>query len=344
MTMQSSLEKLNSLWHKRCCVEKMPIPLEFPLINSPFDWALNIAQSDPELVSTAMRWVFKDGPQDDKMLYVSRGNATEKVKKAMISGVQQGAAIQLQINGINFKYPPIQDFMHTRLMPFVEKAYPFGSLFHASLWITGGGHIYNSHCDLGDHLLIQLSGEKHVKFWGPAADFDLEHFYNFDFRNDSKRFNGEIKDVVLHPGEMVFFSKGTMHQVAVPEQNEGSVSVAISADHLYPVLTCIQQINQMYNQNLIVKEAFSGWDKFSAYLFDPNRYIYSIGDSMMPKQLLSSFKEIILNSNENTEKYLNEWWKHYSISGKYSPTGTLPLGPSNKEEILKAWESQRLSD
>ena len=102
-------------------VVKLPIPEEFPRIPDALTWALEVAQQDPNLFSTAMRSAFQDGPQDDQMIYASRGQSTDKVRSALIDGVRRSAPVQLQVNGINRKFSPIEDFLQGHLWPAVRR-------------------------------------------------------------------------------------------------------------------------------------------------------------------------------------------------------------------------------
>ena len=87
--------------------QTVAVPDSFPAQADPLEWALGIAAGDAELMATAMRWVLQDGPQDDEMIYLSRGDATEKVRQAAVDGVRKGAAVQLQINAIEKTRAPV---------------------------------------------------------------------------------------------------------------------------------------------------------------------------------------------------------------------------------------------
>lgn len=341
------VEKINALWYSKGHREKLPIPATFPSIPKPFEWALDIARKDPALVSTAMRSAFKDGPKDDKMMYVSRGDATDKVKTALIEGVKGSAAVQLQVNGIDQKFPPFANFLENSIKGRLKTLHPYGFGVGMALWITGSEHIYNVHCDLGDHCLLQLHGKKIVKLYGPTPGFDSDVIFNFDFKNEPERFSGPVTEVVLNPGEMVYFSKGVMHEISIPSDTE-SVSVSIAAQYLYPVLNIVRDMNSSLGTGTELyklQEKYAAWDKFSAYLFDPTRFSGQLSQNpnQMPEDLKQRMMQITLGPKESLSKDLDLWWANLSSTRKYSPTGSLPAPPENKIEILKQWEQESLS-
>lgn len=343
-----TIDYLNSLWCQKCHIEKLPLPASFPKIENPLNWALAIARDDPTLISTAMGSVLKDAPDEDAMVYISRsGDANQKMRNTLVDGVRSGAPVQLQVNGLNKIFDPLDLFLKTSFESFLNRTHPFGYQLVSSLWITGPNHVYNLHCDLGNHILIQLSGTKKIRFFGPRNDFDKNTFFNFDFRNDPQRFMGDDLHLELTPGEMVYFSKGIMHEVSVPEQASRSVSISISLDHLYPLMTMIDLINTYHHGQIKIQDKYTAWDKFSAYLFDPNKLLGYLNTEIMPTSLKNGIKKFMLSfqgTDLELENSLNAWWSTYSKGFQYSPTGLLPKKPENKKQILKKWEEERLAN
>lgn len=195
--------------------------------------------------------------------------------------------------------------------------------------------------------MLQLHGEKRITFWGPTAKFDHEPIFNFDFRGDPARFEGPRVEVLLKPGDMVFFSRGVMHEVCVPEQDSVSVSMTLGVHFYYPLLTVLDLINQRLGDDtaLRLQAEFRFWDKFQYYLFDPTRYVQDPDLTKMPEVLKSKILSLLDAKStryEDAQNLLDEWWKDYVKKREYSPTGYMPKPPSNREELLKQWEQERL--
>lgn len=343
-----NLNKINALWGKSRKLCFLKIPAVFPKITSHWlEWGLLQAARDPHLISTAMRKVLTGEKNDPNMVYVGRGDMSPLERKKVILGVKdENLPIQLQVNGLAQKVPQIDAFVRNYFEPIAKKNHPYGFALASSVWTTGGGHTYNYHVDLGDHLLFQLHGKKIITFWGPAPGFDDKKFFNMDFRGDAKRFRGRVKTIELHAGDAVYFSKGVVHEVSVP-LGTTSVSVTFAMDSLYPLINVVKTINAGLKQKLELKEKYNYWDKFRCTLFDPSKYKalkYQNGE--VPKDLQKAFtKTLIPNphySVKNIENFFESWWKMFAKEKKYSSTGIMPAPPPNRIELLKKWEKERV--
>ena len=163
-------------------------------------------------------------------------------------------------------------------------------------------------------------------------------------------FRGKVLDIVLEPGQGVFFSDGVMHEISIPK-NEQSVSIAIKAAHIYPILNVVKDLCTMSS----IKDAFTintqylHWDKFRTYYFNPTRFVTPPLKpyKAMPTLLRKKFLEVIIPKTAEHSKmlpvFLDRWWVDLTVRKNYSPTGLFPEQPVNRADLLKKWEEERLT-
>lgn len=310
---------------------------------SVFEWAMAMAAADPRLKATAMKNVLKGVPEDEKgMMYLSRGEPeNDKIRQIALSGPRENLAVQLQSDGLNRKHPPLQAFIEKELVPILNQKLPLGYNAHSSLWITGEGHAYDRHVDLGDHILIQLCGKKRIKFNYMKQPFERNQICAMNFRELPERFEGEAFETVLEPGQMAFFSRGILHDISIDEGP--SVSISMGADYLYPLLTFARQMNDIAQNEVVqLKDQHMHWDKFRATLFDPNYFVTEHGAE--GKFLLWSLLQSVNQKPETQQaKQAYEiWWQNFAEKQQVGIFSGLPTPPANKNELLKQWEKERI--
>jgi len=107
----------------------------------------------------------------------------------------------------------------------------FGSMVGANVYLTPPGtQGFAPHWDDVEVFMCQLEGSKHWRIYGPREDGEkLPRFSSPNFDQDEV---GEpILDTVLHPGDMLYLPRGTIHQGNCLE-NEHSLHITISCYQL----------------------------------------------------------------------------------------------------------------
>ncbi len=348
--MTTELDALNRLWGTRQA-KKVHTPKEFPLAADIWNWALEIAERDENLIGTAMRSTFQNESEDEEgMIYASRGNASEKVRKALIKGVRNRSAVQLQVNWLDKKAPEYGTFLRNYLDPVLREHYPFGWDMSAVMFITGSAHVYDAHCDLEDGLLFQLHGRKKVRCWGPSPEWYQQPIFDLDHFDKPHLFQGREQEFDLTPGHVLYFSAGVMHEVSIPE-GEISVSISVRPSTVYPIISVAGDLNRMVGEKegYLLPEEKSHWFKFKANFFEPSRYADSLkteqGRTAMPKELKQAFLGIVKSGRPELEKklpqLLDAWWADFAKRRNHCPTGALPPPPPDREIFLAKLERQR---
>lgn len=124
------VERINDLWYSKCKIEQLKIPGSFPRIDDPLAWGLAMAEADPSLVSTTMRSAIKNLPNDNQMVYVSRGRVSPKTKSELVHAVAEKSPVQLQINAVNKKIHSYSDVFNVCLFAKTQRTSLFWLQLH----------------------------------------------------------------------------------------------------------------------------------------------------------------------------------------------------------------------
>jgi len=349
--MDADLQLLNDQWGKRAA-RVFPIPHAFPVPSDPWEWALGLAAKDTALVGTVMRGALEGvDSSDDRMVYASRGSAPEEVRVALIEGARDGAPVQLQVNRLREKAPEYGRFIDEVFAPTLRDACPFGYRMECVLFATRGPHTYNAHNDPGNNFLFQLAGKKKIKIWGPALRFYDQIVFDHDFRGKPELFEGPATEIELSAGQVLYFHHGALHEVSV-DDGESSVSVAMRADAIYPLMAVKDDLLRMAGEPELcrLRDEFAHWDKFRASVFLPTRFRDALADERTRKEMPRELKEAILSAllprdetaRNRLPSLLDAWWADLCVRRNHCPTGALPIPPADRAAQLKQWEDERL--
>ena len=85
------------------------------------------------------------------------------------------------------------------------------------------------HFDDIEAFVIQIEGHKHWKLYKPRTkDEELPRFSSKNFNEEKDNLGQPILDVILGPGDLLYFPRGTIHQAKAVE-GEHSLHITISA-------------------------------------------------------------------------------------------------------------------
>lgn len=104
----------------------------------------------------------------------------------------------------------------------------FGNFVGSNIYLTPPGtQGFAPHYDDIEAFVLQLEGQKHWKVYSPRSDAEeLPRFSSPDFSQDE--LGEEFLDVVLSPGDLLYFPRGFIHQAKSVEQ-EHSMHLTLSA-------------------------------------------------------------------------------------------------------------------
>ena len=156
---------------------------------------------------------------------------------------------------------------------------------------------------------------------------------------------------MILPGQTFYFHEGMMHEVHVPT-GEKSVTISLRPDTVYPIVAVKDDLCKAAGSSdaYTLAPEDSHWDKFRAKVFNPTHFASTLDDpeqrKKMPSRLKEAFLSALKSKTSKLEKqlpdFLDLWWADFAIRRNHCPTGGLPVPPSNRDEIYKQWEAERL--
>lgn len=105
-----------------------------------------------------------------------------------------------------------------------------GTFVGANLYLTPpDSQGFAPHFDDIEAFVVQVEGRKHWKLYKPRnKEEELPRFSSRNFNEECDSLGEPILDVILAPGDLLYFPRGTIHQAKAVEE-EHSLHVTISA-------------------------------------------------------------------------------------------------------------------
>jgi hypothetical protein len=251
------------------------------------------------------------------------------VRAELLSVLESGRGVHVSVPELAAYAPEYRAFFTHHLASELDALYPFGWESAINLWVSGAAHVYEAHVDLLDGLLVQLNGEKQVRVWPVAKEFDENLLVQFAFQERPDLFrSGEPQTFTLTPGDCLFIPAGRLHEVRLPGDTQ-SVSITFFAGAPYPLLEVCQALNLLSNavDGFTLPSAMSYVDKFRCTFLNPRVYCKPHGSALaMPAAVREPLLRTIQSSTSALEQelpaLLERWW--VSSHRQRSYPGTIP--------------------
>jgi len=134
----------------------------------------------------------------------------------------------------------------------------FGTFVGANVYLTPpDSQGFAPHYDDIEAFVLQLEGYKHWKLYKPRNDREeLPRVSSGNFNEERDHLGEPILDVVLGPGDLLYFPRGTIHQAKSVEA-EHSLHITLSA---YQTNTYMDLLAHVGHLNLRLKQLNSERD------------------------------------------------------------------------------------